>query len=104
MIIMNLHKKVLNKLTIEILDYAEFLGMNIKEDEDLLWIAKEGLKAPLPEYWKPCKTNDQDIYYFNFKTGESLWDHPCDQYYKEVYKREKAKKINTLKINDELKV
>jgi hypothetical protein len=26
--------------------------MNLKEDKDLLYIAKEGLKAPLPNPWK----------------------------------------------------
>ena len=28
------------------------------------------------------QTENQDIYYFNFKTGESIWDHPCDEYYR----------------------
>ena len=37
----------------EVIDYAEWLGMDIEADEDLLWIAREGLKAPLPEHWKP---------------------------------------------------
>ena len=46
--------------------------MELADDLDLFWIAKEGLKAPLPENWKPCKTVDTDeIYYFNFSTGES---------------------------------
>lgn len=36
-------------------------------------------QAPLPKNWKPCKTTDtEEIYYFNFQTGESTWDHPCD--------------------------
>ena len=31
--------------------------MDIKgKDKDLEWIAKEGLKAPLPAPWKPCQT------------------------------------------------
>jgi hypothetical protein len=34
----------------------------------------------LPEEWKPCKTSDtEEIYYFNFKSGDSTWDHPCDE-------------------------
>jgi len=37
-------------------------------------------QAPLPDNWKPCKTTDtEEIYYFNFKSGESTWDHPCDE-------------------------
>ena len=83
----------------EIQEYAEFLGMDLtkKDDTDLLWIAEEGLKAPLPSDWKPCKTDDKDIYYFNFETGESRWEHPCDEYYKELYKAEKIKQIEKQK-------
>ena len=76
----------------EIQEYAEWLGMHSPEDDDLRWIAREALKAPLPEHWKPCKTNDGEIYYFNFATGESVWDHPCDDYYKKLYEEEKGKK------------
>jgi hypothetical protein len=63
----------------EILEYAMFLGMELPRDDHLLWIATEGLKAPLPPRWKPVKSADGEIYYFNFKTGESQWEHPCDQ-------------------------
>ena len=56
----------------EILEYAKWLGMDEQDDAHLFWIAREGLKAlslllicvlsqsyhqaPLPEHWKPCKT------------------------------------------------
>ena len=30
--------------------------MDEDADKHLFWIAREGLKAPLPENWKPCKT------------------------------------------------
>ena len=40
----------------EIEEYARFLGMEIDEDEELFYIAKEGLKAPLPASWRPCKS------------------------------------------------
>lgn len=56
-------------------EYAKWLGMDLENDrdQDLFWIAKEGLKAPLSENWKPCKTMDTDeIYYFNFATGERM--------------------------------
>lgn len=57
----------------EVREYAKWLGMELEDDRDLFWIAKEGLKAPLPDNWKPCKTVDTDeIYYFNFATGGLL--------------------------------
>lgn len=31
------------------------------------------------------------MYYFNFKTGESIWDHPCDDHYRNLYAVEKEK-------------
>ena len=31
---------------------------------------------------QPCETPEGDTYYFNFSTGESNWDHPCDEHYK----------------------
>ncbi|CAM9940375.1 unnamed protein product [Scytosiphon promiscuus] len=78
----------------EVREYAKWLGMELGDDLDLFWIAKEGLKAPLPENWKPCKTVDtEEIYYFNFATGESTWDHPCDEYYRKLYEEEKKKKL-----------
>ena len=66
--------------------------MDLNAEEELMWIAREGLKAPLPEHWKPCKTpGTGDIYYFNFQTGDSIWEHPCDERYKSLYAVEKAK-------------
>lgn len=38
----------------EILEYAEFLGIDCEREKDLLWIARAGLKASLPHGWKPC--------------------------------------------------
>lgn len=56
-------------------------------------------QAPLPKNWKPCKTKDtDDIYYFNFLTGDSTWDHPCDGYYKRLYEEEKKKKEVAIKV------
>ncbi|KAJ3272022.1 hypothetical protein HK104_004588, partial [Borealophlyctis nickersoniae] len=75
----------------EIEEYAKFLGMDPETDRHLFWIARESLKAPLPPNWKPCQTDEGNVYYFNFSTGESIWDHPCDEHYRKLYEREKAK-------------
>lgn len=69
----------------EIIEYAKYLGMNIAEDAEFLGLAREGLKAALPHNWKACKTTNGEIYYFNFETGESIWDHPLDSHYREQY-------------------
>ena len=88
----------------EVLEYATWLGMDLEKDRDLFFIAREGLKAPLPENWKPCKTTDTDeIYYFNFATGESTWDHPCDEFYRTLYEKEKKSKMAKEKASSDTK-
>ncbi|XP_078195705.1 centrosomal protein of 164 kDa isoform X39 [Callithrix jacchus] len=32
-----------------------------------------------------------DIYYFNFANGQSMWDHPCDEHYRNLVIQERAK-------------
>ncbi|KAL4228939.1 hypothetical protein ACF0H5_011979 [Mactra antiquata] len=75
----------------EIAEYAQCIGIDPDTEPDLLWIAREGINAPLPENWKPCQDQNGDIYYFNFATGESIWDHPCDEFYKKVVTDERRK-------------
>ena len=70
----------------EIKEYAKWLGMDLEADKHLFWVAREGLKAPLPSEWKPCQSPDGELYYFNFSSGESVWDHPCDDHYRNMYK------------------
>eukprot|EP00930_Biecheleria_cincta_P077721 TRINITY_DN65024_c0_g1_i1.p1 TRINITY_DN65024_c0_g1~~TRINITY_DN65024_c0_g1_i1.p1 ORF type:complete len:312 (-),score=72.06 TRINITY_DN65024_c0_g1_i1:137-1072(-) len=73
-------------------EYAQWLGMDLETDQDLLWIARAGLMEPCPENWKPCMTEEHGIFYFNFETGESIWDHPCDQQFRDLFKKEKAQR------------
>jgi len=70
------------------------LGFEFPDDEDLLWIAEEGLKAPVPEPWQAFTKGNDEIYYFNMSTGEEQDDHPLDGYYKDLvmkYKMEKQR-------------
>jgi hypothetical protein len=45
--------------------------MDPQLDGALMWIAREGLMAPLPQHWRACQAPGEgaDIYYFNFATG-----------------------------------
>ena len=77
--------------TEELAQYAEWLGIDPSTEGGLMWIAREGLRAPLPKEWKPCKTDTGDVYYFNFSTGDSIWDHPLDEHYKSKVTQERLK-------------
>jgi len=65
---------------------AIFGGLGIDKDKDaeLIPLAREGLKAPLPEGWRPCQNQEGEIFYFNFETGQSSWDHPADEHYQKL--------------------
>lgn len=32
-----------------------------------------------------------DIYYFNFSSGQSTWDHPCDEHYRRLVTEERER-------------
>lgn len=78
----------------EIEEYGKWLGMDLPADDDLLFLAREGLKAPLPEGWKACKSEKGELYYFNFKSGKSIWDHPMDDHYKDTLTEQKRRKAS----------
>jgi centrosomal protein CEP164 len=57
-----------------------------------LYIAKEGLTAPLPPGWKANQNEEGDVYYCNLQTSKSQWEHPLDDLYREKYQKAKEKK------------
>lgn len=79
----------------EVREYAEYLGIDLETESHLLWIAREGVVAPVPPPWKACTQNRDDVFYFNFETGESLWDHPCDEKYSRMVAHFRAQSRST---------
>ena len=81
----------------ELEEYCQYLGLDPKEDPDLLWIAEEGLKAPLPSGWifYQHKTEDKSFFY-NQITGTSIEEHPSDADYLKLFQEEKRKKMGKL--------
>lgn len=78
----------------ELRDAAEWLGMDLECDEDLLWLAEEFILAPLPKPWRAyADRNLGEVFYFNKQTGESTWHHPCDEIYRQICKEEKRKRV-----------
>ncbi|XP_072249033.1 uncharacterized protein [Leuresthes tenuis] len=75
----------------EIHEYAREIGIDPDNEPELLWLAREGIVAPLPPEWKPCQDVTGDIYYFNFSSGQSTWDHPCDEHYRSLVSQERER-------------
>ena len=76
----------------EIMEFAEYLGMDPVEDGDLLWIAEQARNAPLPAPWSEHQDEGGNTYYYNSATDDSVWEHPLDEYYRNLYRKHKQEK------------
>ena len=86
----------------ELKDYAMWLGLDPKTDQDLFYIAQEALVTDLPPKWKIYQKKGEDNpFYFNTETGQSSWNHPFDSYFKELFQLRKEKKQEKLKLPKE---
>mmetsp|Transcript_4561 Transcript_4561/g.15173 ORF Transcript_4561/g.15173 Transcript_4561/m.15173 type:complete len:755 (-) Transcript_4561:104-2368(-) len=74
----------------DVLEYAEYLGMDIKQDAHLLWIADEALQAPEPQGWEQRLDPKGGVYYYHGVTGMVLNQHPLDHHYQQFYHSMKA--------------
>lgn len=79
-------------------EYAAFLGMELGQDAQHMWIAEKGLRSAVPAPWVVCRPNGQNVggeamqvFFFNTATGESTWEHPSDKHYRRLFMKEKAK-------------
>lgn len=86
------------------MEYAKYLGMDVRKDQKFFHIAKEGLKAPLPDKWKPYKNSKGDIYYINIGTNEAVYEHPCDEHYRKIFQQCKAKEKMSSSFNKKEKI
>ncbi|CAL9684213.1 unnamed protein product [Knipowitschia caucasica] len=73
----------------EVREYAKEIGIDPETESELMWLAREGVIAPLPSVWKPCQDVTGEIYYFNFSTGQSSWEHPGDEHYRSLVTQER---------------
>eukprot|EP00698_Gefionella_okellyi_P000507 TRINITY_DN10460_c0_g1_i1.p1 TRINITY_DN10460_c0_g1~~TRINITY_DN10460_c0_g1_i1.p1 ORF type:complete len:649 (-),score=110.03 TRINITY_DN10460_c0_g1_i1:1207-3153(-) len=70
----------------DIAEYGRFMGI-ADEDKHLIWIAAEGLCAPLPAGWRLYDDVIHDTtYYYHSASQTSQWEHPLDSYYRDLYK------------------
>ena len=76
----------------EIEDYAVYLGIDLVEDSDLVYIAEWAINAPLPEGWSEHVDEEGHEFYFNSMTNVSTYEHPLDEQYRTYYRQMKEQK------------
>ena len=70
-----------------VLEYASYLGMDPDQDEELLWIAEQALRAPVPEGWEELMDPLGNLYFYNEGTMQATRQHPMDGYYQSLYRK-----------------
>jgi hypothetical protein len=72
----------------------QFLGMNARDDNDLIWIAEEAANSPLPPHWEQLENEFGEEYFYNTRTEQCLTTHPLEQHYRALYLKHKFPETN----------
>eukprot|EP01045_Picozoa_sp_COSAG04_P024322 COSAG04_NODE_3019_length_3273_cov_2.829553_8_plen_259_part_00 len=65
------------------------LGLDALKDRDLMWIAEEALRAPVPQGWVELADPANGVpYYYSTVDETTTWDHPLDGKYKLIAAQE----------------
>ena len=81
----------------ELMGFAEHLGFQLPDEQDLMWICKMALNAPVPAGWTPHNDGEGNTYYYHAETGASSWDHPSDPYFRTLLRRCRNLKVSALR-------
>ena len=71
----------------ELEEYARYYGIDPQNEQSLLWIAREGMEAPLPDGWNEQLDERGVPYYYETATRRTQWKHPYDDYFKDLVRR-----------------
>jgi hypothetical protein len=74
----------------DVLQQLWFRACGAAQDADLLSLAEEALLAPVPPGWTVHLDATQNEFFFNIATGQSTYEHPLDEHYRQLYQQRKA--------------
>ena len=72
----------------DIYKFAQYLNINLDKYPYCLKYVIEAIISPLPKTWKEYTDDDNNTYYYNKNLDYSTWEHPTDQFYKNLIKNE----------------
>lgn len=75
---------ILPQLSEELISMCEYLGIGIISEPNMIWIASDALKAPLPVNWTAQKDSQGRTYFYNQLTNQSRWEHPLDPHFRNL--------------------
>ncbi|GAX77243.1 hypothetical protein CEUSTIGMA_g4689.t1, partial [Chlamydomonas eustigma] len=75
----------------DVVEYARYLGMDPVADQDLLYIARWALEAPVPHQYTVHVDTEGYEYFYDTVTSITSYAHPKDEYYMQLYRQKKAR-------------
>lgn len=92
-------------LSEELISICEYLGIRVLSEQNMLWIAADALKAPLPVSWTAQKDVNGRTFFYNHLTNQSKWEHPLDPHFRKLrdkYRQSNAGLESTLGRNSQI--
>ena len=74
-------------LSEELISMCEYLGIRVISEPNMIWIAADALKAPLPVNWTAEKDASGRTFFYNHLTNQSRWEHPLDPHFRNLRDR-----------------
>lgn len=74
-------------LSEELISMCEYLGIRVISEPNMIWIAADALKAPLPVNWTAEKDANGRTFFYNHLTNQSRWEHPLDPHFRNLRDR-----------------
>jgi Ca2+-binding EF-hand superfamily protein len=71
----------------ELISMCEYLGIRVLSDANMVWIAADALKAPLPVSWTAQKDANGRTYFYNHLSNQSRLEHPLDPHFRKLRDR-----------------
>ncbi len=71
-------------LPLELIAMCEYLGIRVLSEPNMVWIAADALKAPLPVSWTAQKDSNGRTYFYNHLTNQTKLEHPLDPHFRKL--------------------
>eukprot|EP00741_Cyanophora_paradoxa_P018903 tig00021105_g18249.t1 len=75
----------------ETMAMAEYMGIDLKREPMLAWIAREAAAASLPPDWTEVADPDGSPIFYNTETGEASREHPEDRKFRAALSEERSR-------------
>lgn len=74
----------LPQLPEELISMCEYLGIRVLSEPNMVWIAADALKAPLPVSWTAQKDSSGRTYFYNHLNNQTKLEHPLDPHFRKL--------------------